>query len=567
MMLNPNAMAAHAASQSQQQHEQERQQPEASGPVKLFVGQVPGVCTEEMLQPLFQGFGNVLEVSIMRDKTTNRSKGSAWVVYEDRTSAETAIQMLHDQHIIPPQTNPLQIKFANSPPQLQNKQQNQNNPFWHQQQVIQKQLNYLNKFGGHSHPSRGGRKLFVGQIPRGAKQEELQAVMGRYGTVEEVCILKDKATGQGKGCAFVVYSCREEAVHAIAELHGRFTMEPMQNPMQVSHAEGELEQQEPKLFVGMVPYKSTEQEIQAVFEHYGEIVEVALLRGQNGASRGCAFVKYKDMGAAQQAVQNLHGNFKMEGGTSALTVKFADSEKEKKKRQKLKQVLGQLQTLGTQMQYPPQQQPGFPMMPGMMQPGMMMPGMMMGMMQMQGMHGQQQQQQQGQQQPGGGQLVKHPGGGSVTAAAGMTMPPGGKGGMMMPPGPAACGGPPGMGSQSGSGKASGPPGANIFILHLPLHWTDGELEHAFSPFGTIISATVFKDRMSNQSKGFGFVSYADPAAAQQAIQAMNGYQIPGHTTTLKVQLKNNDKVHRGGGGGGPPGPGPMMGMPGPTAQV
>merc|ERR1719326_1091137 len=96
------------------------------------------------------------------------------------------------------------------------------------------------------------------------------------------------------------------------------------------------------------------------------------------------------MAAAQAAVQNLHGNFKMEGGTSALTVKFADSEKEKKKRQKLKQMLNQVTMLGQQMQNP--QAMNQMMVPGMGMPGMMGMGQMgqmgsMGQMGMGGMPG------------------------------------------------------------------------------------------------------------------------------------------------------------------------------------
>eukprot|EP00755_Sulcionema_specki_P005105 Sspe_Gene.31818::Locus_15653_Transcript_1_1_Confidence_1.000_Length_1243::g.31818::m.31818/K13207/CUGBP, BRUNOL, CELF; CUG-BP- and ETR3-like factor len=312
-----------------------------------LLGRFRGCAQKKCSSRWFAGFGEVLEVSIMRDKTTNRSKGSAWVTYSERSAAEQAISMLHDQHIIPPQTNPLQIKFANSPPQIPNKMlQSANNPYYQQQQQVLKQLTYLNKFGGHSHPSRGGRKLFVGQIPRTTTEDFLRELMSKYGSVEEVVVLKDKQSGQGRGCAFVVYTSKEDAERAISELHGKHTLPPMQNAMQVSFADGELEDQEPKLFVGMVPYKATEMEIRQVFEHYGEIVEVALLRSQTGLSRGCAFVKYKTMEAAQNAVTNLHGNFKMDGGTSALTVKFADSDKEKKKRQKLKQSLGQLAMMG-----------------------------------------------------------------------------------------------------------------------------------------------------------------------------------------------------------------------------
>ena len=193
-----------------------------------------------------------------------------------------------------------------------------------------------------------------------------------------------------------------------------------------------------------------------MFEHYGEIIEVALLKAPSGMSRGCAFVKYGDMAAAEAAVQNLHGNFKMEGGTSALTVKFADSEKEKKKRQKLKQSLGRLNMMGGQMGLP----------------GMGMCGISGGMPGGAGMPG--------NAIPGG-----MPGGMGAMGMGAMGM--GAMGGMGM--GNMAAMGGAGMGGKGGGGggrpaaplaniaerKASGPPGANCFILHLPLSWGDEEL--------------------------------------------------------------------------------------------
>lgn len=57
----------------------------------------------------------------------------------------------------------------------------------------------------------------------------------------------------------------------------------------------------------------------------------------------------------------------------------------------------------------------------------------------------------------------------------------------------------------------------------------------FAPFGSVISAKVFIDKVTNLSKCFGFVSYDNPVSAQNAIQAMNGFQLG--TKRLKVQLK------------------------------
>lgn len=57
----------------------------------------------------------------------------------------------------------------------------------------------------------------------------------------------------------------------------------------------------------------------------------------------------------------------------------------------------------------------------------------------------------------------------------------------------------------------------------------------FCPFGNILSAKVYVDKKTDESKGFGFVSFEDGECASNAIIAMNGFQVG--IKRLKVQHK------------------------------
>ncbi|KAL2735993.1 CUGBP Elav-like family member 2 isoform X1 [Vespula squamosa] len=84
-----------------------------------------------------------------------------------------------------------------------------------------------------------------------------------------------------------------------------------------------------KLFVGMLSKKYTENDVRSMFSVYGTIEECSVLRDNAGQSKGCAFVTFASKQYAINAIKALHHSQTMEGCSSPLVVKFADTQKEK----------------------------------------------------------------------------------------------------------------------------------------------------------------------------------------------------------------------------------------------
>merc|ERR1711957_1061180 len=99
-----------------------------------------------------------------------------------------------------------------------------------------------------------------------------------------------------------------------------------------------------------------------------------------------------------------------------------------------------------------------------------------------------------------------------------------------------------LASSAANSGGVGPMGANIFVFHIPINWTDEDFHAHFAPFGQIVSAKIHVDPVSKASKGFGFVSYATPQAATMAIKGMNGFDTK-QQKFLKITLKKGEEQY------------------------
>ncbi|XP_051677753.1 CUGBP Elav-like family member 6 isoform X6 [Oryctolagus cuniculus] len=385
-------------------------------------------------------------------------------------------------------------------------------------------------------------KLFVGQIPRGLDEQDLKPLFEEFGRIYELTVLKDRLTGLHKGCAFLTYCARDSALKAQSALHEQKTLPGMNRPIQVKPAASEGRGEDRKLFVGMLGKQQGEEDVRRLFQPFGHIEECTVLRSPDGTSKGCAFVKFGSQGEAQAAIQGLHGSRTMAGASSSLVVKLADTDRERALR-RMQQMAGQLGALhaaplplgacGAYTTAILQHQAA--LLAAAQGPGLGPVAAVAAQM----------------QHVAAFSLVAAP---LLPAAAASSPPGGGPGPLAGLPAPIgvngfgplspATNGQPGSDALYSNGLSPypGPEGCNLFIYHLPQEFGDAELIQTFLPFGAVVSAKVFVDRATNQSKCFGFVSFDNPASAQTAIQAMNGFQIG--MKRLKVQLKRPKDASR-----------------------
>ncbi|XP_016963635.1 CUGBP Elav-like family member 3 isoform X5 [Drosophila biarmipes] len=94
--------------------------------------------------------------------------------------------------------------------------------------------------------NRNERKLFVGMLNKKFTEADVRQLFTGHGTIEECTVLRDQA-GQSKGCAFVTFATKQNAIGAIKSLHQSQTMEGCSAPLVVKFADTQKEKDQKKM--------------------------------------------------------------------------------------------------------------------------------------------------------------------------------------------------------------------------------------------------------------------------------------------------------------------------------
>ncbi|XP_058173130.1 sex-lethal homolog isoform X1 [Anopheles ziemanni] len=148
----------------------------------LIVNYLPQDMTEREMYAMFSAMGPIESCRLMRDlKQTGYSYGFGFVNYMTEDAAQRAIKCLNGY---PVRNKRLKVSYARP------------------QSDDIKETN-----------------LYITNLPRTITEEQLDIIFGKYGTIVQKNILRDKLTGQPRGVAFVRFNKREEAQEAISALN------------------------------------------------------------------------------------------------------------------------------------------------------------------------------------------------------------------------------------------------------------------------------------------------------------------------------------------------------------
>jgi RNA recognition motif-containing protein len=85
---------------------------------------------------------------------------------------------------------------------------------------------------------------------------------------------------------------------------------------------------------------------------------------------------------------------------------------------------------------------------------------------------------------------------------------------------------------------------SVYVANLPYQTTESDLQHLFEQYGEVTRCQIITDRETGQSRGFGFVEFADESCGQRAIDSMSGYELNGRKLVVNKAKPRSQHARR-----------------------
>lgn len=264
----------------------------------LFVASLANSTTEESLRLLFAPYGTLLKIKLLRDRS---ARPYAFVQYSDVEEANAALLNTNGKTL---DGRRLRVEKA-----------------------------------------KVNRTLFIAKLSQ-ISSAQLREIVEKYGPVDNVTIIKNHQTNKSKGCGFVKYRFREDAMEAFAGLKTAQKKWVIEWATSANDPDA-LGVDKLNIFVGgLHPVHVTKENLQERFEDYGNLESVTFVNrtGQldapedttePGSRSAYAFLRYSDADSAARAIEQENG---AEWFERRIRVQYCESQEMKMKRRQQKFV-------------------------------------------------------------------------------------------------------------------------------------------------------------------------------------------------------------------------------------
>ena len=84
----------------------------------------------------------------------------------------------------------------------------------------------------------------------------------------------------------------------------------------------------------------------------------------------------------------------------------------------------------------------------------------------------------------------------------------------------------------------------LYVGNLSFDTTENDLQDLFAPFGEVREVALIQDKITNRSRGFGFVTMGNAQSAEAAIAALHEKNVAGRNLTVNEARAREDRPAR-----------------------